>query len=73
MSETRRLDRIERELDRRRPVNGEPDMSAEDVAVAQRIIEPHYQRFGPPPAEDDASIVRWLASRSRVGSDNAIN
>ncbi len=74
MSETRRLDRIERELERRCcVVEDEPDMSPEDVAVAQRIIERHYQRFGPPPAEDDDSIVRWLACRGRVGSDNAIN
>ncbi len=47
-------------------------MSPEDMAIAQRIIERHYKRFGPPPAEDDASIVRWLASRSGVGSDKTM-
>ena len=39
-------------------------MSPEDVAVAQRIINRHHERFGPPPATDHASMVRWLTQRS---------
>ena len=72
MSLAHRLNRIERELDRHWPVDDEPDMSAEDVLIAQRIIERHYQQFGPPPAEEHESMVTWLARRSRVGSDKTM-
>ncbi len=57
-----RLGRAERELQRRPPLD-QPQMSDEDRRIAQRIIARHFQRFGPPPGEDHASIVRWLASR----------
>ncbi len=72
MNQASRLDRIERELDWRRPVDDEPDMSPEEMRIAQRIIDRHRERFGPPPAEDHDSIVRWLACRGRAGSDDAI-
>ncbi len=58
----RRLGRAERELDRRPPLD-QPRMTDEDRRIAQRIIDRHFQRFGPPPGEDHASIVRWLANR----------
>ena len=58
----RRLGRAERELDRRPPLD-HPRMTDEDRRIAQRIIARHFQRFGPPPGEDHASIVRWLANR----------
>ncbi len=63
-----RLGRVERELDHRRPLH-QPQMTDEDRRIAQRIIDRHFQRFGPPPGEDDASIVRWLANRggTRLG------
>ena len=64
----RRLDRAERELDRRPPLD-QPQMTDEDRMIAQRIIARHFQRFGPPPGNDHASIVRWLANRrgTRLG------
>ncbi len=58
----RRLDRAERELQRRPPLD-QLQMTDEDRRIAQRIIARHFERFGPPPGEDDASIVRWLANR----------
>ena len=64
----RRLGRAERELQRRPPLD-QLQMTDEDRRIAQRIIARHFERFGPPPGEDDASIVRWLASRggARIG------
>ncbi len=58
----RRLDRAERELDRRPPLD-QPRMTDEDRRIAQRIIDRHYQQFGPPPGADHESIVRWLTNR----------
>ncbi len=58
----RRLDRAERELDRRPPLD-QPQMTDEDRRIAQRIIARHFQRFGPPSGEDHESIVRWLTNR----------
>ena len=60
-----RLGRAERELQRWPPLD-QPQMSDEDRRIAQRIIARHFQRFGPPPAEDPASIVRWLTNRYRT-------
>ncbi len=57
-----RLNRVARLLDQRRSLDA-PHISDEDRRIAQRIIDRHYQRFGPPPADDHASIVRWLADR----------
>ena len=62
MNLTHRLNRVARELDQRRS-REDPLMSDEDRRIAQRIINRHYQRFGPPPADDHASIVRWLTNR----------
>ncbi len=64
----RRLDRAERELKRRPPLD-QTQMTDEDRRIAQRIIARHFQRFGPPPGEDRESIVRWLANRggTRLG------
>ncbi len=58
----RRLDRAERELERRPPLD-QTQMTEEDRRIAQRIIARHFERFGPPPGEDHESIVRWLANR----------
>ncbi len=58
----RRLDRAEREMDHRPPLD-QPQMTDEDRRIAQRIIARHFQRFGPPPDEDHESIVRWLTNR----------
>ncbi len=61
----RRLGRAERELERRPPLD-QFQMTDEDRRIAQRIIARHFQRFGPPPREDHASIVRWLANRRGI-------
>ncbi len=58
----RRLDRAERELQRRPPLD-QLQMTDEDRRIAQRIIARHFERFGPPPGEDHKSIVRWLTNR----------
>ncbi len=44
----RRLDRAERELERRPPLY-QAQMTDEDRRIAQRIIARHFQRFGPQP------------------------
>ncbi len=63
MTLQQRLNRVARLLDQRR-TRDTPHMSAEDRRIAQRIVDRHYERFGPPPANDHASIVRWLVDRS---------
>ncbi len=64
MSLRSRLNRVARELDQHRARDtSHMHMSEEDVRIAQRIVDRHYERFGPPPADDHSSIVRWLADR----------